>query len=114
MNLVFGSRDPVVIREVSGCGLVVVTDGASPVSVADSSGTWQEFVNPKTTIDVVGAGDALVGGTLSGVLAGLSNRQAVRQGVRCGSAVVQALGDWAGLPWGSEGVLRDGELEVIR
>lgn len=114
MNLVFGSRDPVVIREVSGCGLVVVTDGASPVAVADSSGTWQEYVDPKTTIDVVGAGDALVGGTLSGVLAGLSNRQAVRQGVRCGSAVVQALGDWAGLPWGRKGVLPESGSEVIR
>lgn len=114
MDMVFGSRDPVVIRDVSGCGLVVVTDGASPVSAADSSGTWQEYVAPEPTIDVVGAGDALVGGTLSGVIAGLSNRQAVRQGVRCGSAVVQALGDWAGLPWGREGVLPDSGSEVSR
>ena len=114
MNLVFGSRDPVVIREVSGCGLVVVTDGASPVSAADASGAWQEYVAPVSAIDVVGAGDALVGGTLSGVLAGLSNQQAVQQGVRCGSSVAQSLGDWTSLPWGRDGILPEGVPEVSR
>lgn len=114
MDMAFGSRDPVVIREATQCGLVIVTDGGSPVSAADSSGAWQEHVVPASTIDVVGAGDALAGGILTGLLAGLSNGQAVRQGVRCGSAVVQSLGDWSGLPWGRDGVLTERGSDVRR
>lgn len=114
MEILFESQDPLRIRDASGCSLVVVTDGALPVSVADASRSWQENVVPVAAIDVVGAGDALVGGTLSGLLAGLSNEHAVRQGVRCGSAVVQSLGDWDGLPWGHGGILPEDTQQVSR
>lgn len=114
MNMTFGTSDPVVVREMTASRLVVVSHGGEPVIVADQSGVWQLDVPQVEVEDVVGAGDALVGGTAAGLLAGLTPERAVRQGVLCGSAVVQRLGDWTGLPWGQGGVLSSTGQEVIR
>ena len=105
MTLVFGTDDADEVRQLSGCRLVVVTNGPGPVQVADAEGSWQESTTPVRVVDPVGAGDALVGGTLAGLLGGLSVDLAVKQGMQCGAAVVQAVGDWTGLPWGQAGLL---------
>lgn len=116
MIMVFGSDDAREVRERSECALVVVTDGSGPVHVASASDTWQEPTTAVTVVDPVGAGDALVGGVLAGLLGGLSVQSAVQQGMQCGAAVVQAVGDWTALPWGSAGVLhpRSGTGQVHR
>lgn len=108
MMMVFGTDQADQVRQLSGSAVVVVTDGPGPVRVADASGSWQEFPTQVIVVDPVGAGDALVGGILAGLLGGLDVALAVKQGMQCGAAVVQAVGDWTGLPWGQRGLLHPG------
>lgn len=56
------------------------------------------FVKVEKVVDTVGAGDAFCAGFLSGVLSGESHADAVRLGNLLGALVVQAEGDWEGLP----------------
>ncbi len=49
-------------------------------------------------IDTVGAGDGFCAGFLTGVVRGYSMEEAVRLGNLIGSQVIQAVGDWEGLP----------------
>lgn len=65
-------------------------------------------------VDTVGAGDGFCAGFLSGLLKGRGLEEAVRLGNLSGSMVIQAEGDWEGLPeWRSvERILSgDGEIE---
>jgi 2-dehydro-3-deoxygluconokinase len=66
--------------------------------------------------DVVGAGDAFIGGVLSALLAGTDWPTALRQGTYCGARVVSSLGDWGNLPWGEKGLVTipDSNQEVMR
>lgn len=114
MAMVFGSLDPKEVRSITGCDLVVITKSDANVVAADESGDWEGAVRPAPETDVVGAGDAFVGGMLAALLAGRSNREAVQQGIWCGGAVVRQLGDWTGLPWGREGILAPSAAEVLR
>ncbi|EFM10475.1 PfkB domain protein [Paenibacillus curdlanolyticus YK9] len=59
--------------------------------------------------DAVGAGDGFCAGFIAGLLKGHSTAEAVRLGNLIGSLVVQAEGDWEGLPtWShAEAVLLD-------
>ena len=63
-----------------GAGAVVLTRGAHPILVTDADGTVEIAVPPATPVDVTGAGDALVAGTLFGLLNGAPLREAVRMG----------------------------------
>jgi len=53
-------------------------------------------------IDTVGAGDGFCAGFLSGLLRGYALEEAVRLGNLIGSQVIQAVGDWEGLPSAAE------------
>ncbi|WP_334075300.1 MULTISPECIES: sugar kinase [Paenibacillus] len=53
-------------------------------------------------IDTVGAGDGFCAGFLSGLLRGYTLEEAVRLGNLIGSQVIQAVGDWEGLPSAAE------------
>jgi pseudouridine kinase len=63
-----------------GAGAVVLTRGAQAIIVTDADGTIEIAVPAATPVDVTGAGDALVAGTLFGLLAGEPLRTAVRTG----------------------------------
>ena len=64
----------------AGAAAVVLTDGARPVAVAAPDGSWQVPATPARPVDETGAGDALVAGTLAGLLAGRRLPDAVAAG----------------------------------
>jgi pseudouridine kinase len=63
-----------------GADAVVLTRGARGVVVVDGNGTAEIAVPAATPVDVTGAGDALIAGTLFGLLAGERLADAVRTG----------------------------------
>lgn len=63
-----------------GVDAVVLTRGARGVVVADANGTAEIAVPRTTPVDVTGAGDALIAGTLFGLLMGEPLAGAVRTG----------------------------------
>lgn len=63
-----------------GAGAVVLTRGAQGIVVTDAEGSAEIAVPAAVPVDVTGAGDALVAGTLFGLLEGAPLRTAVRTG----------------------------------
>jgi pseudouridine kinase len=63
-----------------GAAAVVLTRGAAGAIVAEASGTVDVPVAPAECVDVTGAGDALIAGTLYGMLQGEALPTAVRTG----------------------------------
>ncbi|WP_410767885.1 sugar kinase [Fontibacillus sp. BL9] len=60
------------------------------------------YFKAEHVIDTVGAGDGFCAGFLAGLLRGQSLAEAVRLGNLIGSQVIQAAGDWEGLPTAAE------------
>ena len=58
--------------------------------------------NVKNVVDTVGAGDGFAVGVISGLLDGLSIRDAVRRGNTIGALAIQVQGDSEGLPTRAE------------
>jgi pseudouridine kinase len=67
---------------------VIVTDGPNPLALA-ADGDVRSFAPPRAAVrGVNGAGDSLAAGTITGLAAGASLRDAIRQGI---SAAVMTL-----------------------
>jgi pseudouridine kinase len=81
-----GDAAPGDVRDVAGAlrergaEAVVLTRGARGAVVADANGTVEIAAARATPIDVTGAGDALIAGTLFGLLTGEPLADAVRTG----------------------------------
>ncbi|SDG09954.1 2-dehydro-3-deoxygluconokinase [Fontibacillus panacisegetis] len=60
------------------------------------------YFKVEQVIDTVGAGDGFCAGFLAGLIRGYSMEEAVRLGNLIGSQVIQAVGDWEGLPNAAE------------
>jgi len=104
--LVFGEADPeraLARAEETGPTLLIMTAGTEPVRMRVAGHTEELPVAPTRAVDPVGAGDGFVAGLLAGLLSGMTERDAVAQGMFVGRSVVSALGDWTGLPWGRKG-----------
>ena len=84
----------------------VMTDGPGTVRVLEKEGRYEFTPNKVKTVDPVGSGDAFVSGLLSGLVGGLTFREAVAQGSVSGSRVASNFGDWMGLPYGKNGILK--------
>jgi len=95
---------------------LIRTDGQGPLQAWVGDEVLLQPAFTTHPIDVVGAGDAFVGGTVSALLAGASWPVALRQGAYCGARSVSGLGDWTNLPWGVEGItaIPENDQEVIR
>lgn len=82
-----------------GAKLVVVKLGAQGAYFDSEDGKGRVSGFPvEKVIDTVGAGDGFAVGVISGLLAGLDVRAAVRRGAWIGARAVQVLGDSEGLP----------------
>jgi len=103
-TLVFGTDDLDAIALGSDSSLVR-TDGEKPVVARVAGKTVTQETMATQVVDVVGAGDAFVGGLLSALLAGAEWQTALKQGTYCGARVVSSLGDWTNLPWGAGGLV---------
>jgi len=72
----------------AGATCVVLTLGAAGAMVADPDGARPLPARRATVVDVTGAGDALVAGTLSGLVAGSGLDDAVRIGIAAAALTV--------------------------
>ncbi|MEF3313568.1 sugar kinase [Paenibacillus sp. GYB004] len=73
------------------------------------------YFKAERVIDTVGAGDGFCAGFIAGLLKGQSHTEAVRLGNLIGSLVVQASGDWEGLPtWAQVQAVLHNETHVER
>lgn len=89
-----GVREVVVKRGADGASVFWAEAGPGDVRRADVP------ARPVEVVDVIGAGDALCAGYLSGRLDGLTPDAALRRGVEVAAACVASSGDWEGLPRG--------------
>ena len=116
-QVVFGSTDAkkvLVEANNRGCRIAVMTKGDQIMRYA-IDGEYGEITPPKVVaVDPVGSGDAFTGGTIAGLLSGLSEFDALTQGSICGASVASMFGDWTGIPTGSAGVIDKDILQKIR
>lgn len=90
--------DAVAALLAGGVAEVVVKRGERGASVFTASGAVHVLARPVEVVDVIGAGDALCAGYLSGRLDGLGVAESLRRGIDVASACVASAGDWEGLP----------------
>jgi pseudouridine kinase len=76
----------------AGVEQVVLTRGPRPAVLADATGVRELPAVPATVLDVTGAGDALVAGTLAELVAGRGLDDAVRFGHAAAAATVAVVG----------------------
>lgn len=86
----------------AGVEVVVVKRGEHGASAFTTSGRCDVPALTVPVVDVIGAGDALCAGLLSGLLDGLDLESALTRGVAVASACVATPGDWEGLPTRAE------------
>ncbi|HEV8022972.1 MAG TPA: PfkB family carbohydrate kinase [Candidatus Lustribacter sp.] len=77
------------VRE-RGAASVVLTRGGSGIVLATVAGTSEIAVPPATPVDVSGAGDALIAGTLFGLMSGAGLSNAVRTGSRVAKLTLES------------------------
>lgn len=82
----------------AGASEVVVKRGERGAGMFWAGGSVELPALPVTAVDVIGAGDALCAGLLSGLLDGLAHPDALARGIALGAACVATAGDWEGLP----------------
>ena len=83
-----------------GVRQVVVSLGGDGAVMADAQGRWQAAAPPVRVATTVGAGDALVAGTLAALVAGGTFPGAAVFGMACAAARIQRIAP--GLPARSE------------
>lgn len=82
-----------LVGELRQAGLMagVVTAGSAPVLGFDDTGVFAiDPPAPRRVADVTGAGDALTGATVAGLLRGLSLRAALREGVAAAILAIES------------------------
>lgn len=99
---------------IRGCKIAVMTKGDQILRYS-INGEYGEITPPKViSVDPVGSGDAFTGGTIAGLLNGLSPEKALTQGSICGASVASMFGDWTGIPRGKAGVVDSEVLNKLR
>jgi 2-dehydro-3-deoxygluconokinase len=99
---------------IRGCKIAVMTKGDQILRYS-INGEYGEITPPKViSVDPVGSGDAFTGGTIAGLLSGLSPEKALTQGSICGASVASMFGDWTGIPRGKAGVVDSEVLNKLR
>ena len=69
-----------------------MTHGGLSVVIADSAGSTEVAVPPRTVVDVTGAGDALIAGVIMARLDGLAWSDAAAAGVEVAGRKVEVVG----------------------
>ena len=115
-QVVFGSSDAkkvLIEANKRGCKIAVMTKGDQPIRYA-IGGVYGEITPPKVVaVDPVGSGDAFTGGSIAGLLSGMSEIDALKQGSMCGALVASMFGDWSGIPTGANGVIDQAIAEKL-
>ncbi len=89
-----------IVDRLGGLSAVSVVKGGDDETYLVEKGqvTAVPYFKAERVVDTVGAGDGFCAGFIAGLLKGYSHTEAVRIGNLIGSLVVQAEGDWEGLP----------------
>lgn len=101
-----GSKDPEVISDFyisKGAKTVVVKLGSKGAYY--STGTENGYVSGykvEKVVDTVGAGDGFAGGMISGLMEGMTLKDAIKRGNAVGAIQVMSIGDNDGLPTRNE------------
>ena len=107
-EIVFGGGDAETNLKIAasrGVNIAIMTNGPEVMRIL-AYGERFDYAPVKVKIvDPVGSGDAAISGTICGILAGLSIKDAIKQGSKCGAMVASVLGDWAGMVVGKGGLL---------
>jgi 2-dehydro-3-deoxygluconokinase len=115
-QVVFGSSDAkkvLIEANKRACKIAVMTKGDQPMRYA-IGGVYGEITPPKVVaVDPVGSGDAFTGGSIAGLLSGMSEIDALKQGSMCGALVASMFGDWSGIPTGANGVIDQAIAEKL-
>jgi 2-dehydro-3-deoxygluconokinase len=98
VDLLVASEDEVDLVDDAGIPVVVVKRGSAGATLIMAERTTDVPAADVPVIDVIGAGDALCAGMLSGLLDHLSPLDALRRGVWVAGRCVASAGDWEGLP----------------
>jgi 2-dehydro-3-deoxygluconokinase len=85
------------LRELKAVSIVKGGDDETYVVEKDSIQSVPYF-KAERIVDTIGAGDGFCAGFIVGLLKGYAHPEAVRLGNLIGSMVVQAEGDWEGIP----------------
>ncbi|MGH2937683.1 MAG: carbohydrate kinase family protein, partial [Solirubrobacterales bacterium] len=84
------------LREL-GANTVVVTCGADGAVVAGPEGEFEVPAIPSDVVDSTGCGDAMVAGTMIGLVRGFPPRRAIELGTAAASLTISKLGSVAGI-----------------
>ncbi|WP_410770065.1 sugar kinase [Fontibacillus sp. BL9] len=89
-----------LVSELNKLSAVKIIKGGPNVTYLLEQGKLTEvpYFQVRNVVDPVGAGDGFCAGFLAGLIAGDSHEEAVRLGNLVGSMVIQAPGDWEGVP----------------
>ncbi len=71
-----------------GAHTAVVTSGAGDIGIANATNSWTQDFEPIDTVDVTGAGDALIAGLIFGRMHELETHESVRLGVKAAALTV--------------------------
>ena len=116
-QVVFGDLDSkkmLAQANQRGCKIAVMTKGDQILKYS-IDGEYGELTPPKVVaVDPVGSGDAFTGGSIAGLLAGLSPVDALKQGSICGALVASMFGDWTGIPTGQVGLVDENLAKKFR
>lgn len=101
-KILMGSDDPQAINDFylhNGAKIVVTKCGADGAFVSDGKDNYMvKGYKAKKVVDTVGAGDGFAVGVITGLMEGLSVREAVKRGNAIGAIQVMSRGDNEGLP----------------
>ncbi len=75
-----------------GVGAMVISRGRRGCHFADGTGAWDLPAVPAEVLDETGAGDGLIGGTIAGLVHGVTPVDAVRQGLAVAALTVEFPG----------------------
>ncbi|HSN11107.1 MAG TPA: sugar kinase [Propionibacteriaceae bacterium] len=98
VDLLVASDDEVDLVDDAAIPLVVVKRGPEGATVVGTEGRVDVPAESVPVVDVIGAGDALCAGLLSGLLDGLDPVAALQRGTWVAGRCVSSTGDWEGLP----------------
>lgn len=91
VNADAGVREMIDGLRCSGLAAGVVTAGGAPVLGFDETGAFSiQPPAPRKISDVTGAGDALAGATVAGLLRGLPLRHALREGIAAATLAIES------------------------
>ncbi len=98
VDLLVASDDEVDLVDDPSVPLIVIKRGADGATLVAGDRTVDVPADRVEVVDVIGAGDALCAGLLSGLLDGLDPADALRRGSWVAGRCVASPGDWEGLP----------------